>query len=92
MTLVKTAYPNVAMHDEAHAEDAVEQRRGAAAREEGGGGEGHEGRRQEALEDPVVRAVGLGWRRVFGRVVRGALVDGCRRSSVHTSTAIATYK
>lgn len=66
------------MHDEANAEDTVEERRTAAAGDEGSSGEGNEAGREKALKRPVVRAVNLGGWRECGWVVRAALDDSCK--------------
>lgn len=68
----------MAVHDQADAEDTVEDGVVAA-----GGGEGGDCKRdkaggQQALERPVVRAVRAGRRREGCGVVHGALEDGCR--------------
>jgi len=59
----------VAVDDQADAEQAVEEGRGRAGRDERGCGEWDEAGGEEALEGPVVRAVGLGHLDGGGKVV-----------------------
>ena len=70
-------YANVTVHDQADAEEAIEDGVVRAARDERGDGEGDETGGEDALECPVVRAVRLGGRRERSGVVHGSPVDGC---------------
>ena len=73
----KKTHANVAVHDEAEAEEPVEEGCGGAGSDECGCGKRDEAGGEKALERPVVRAVRLGGRREGRRVVRCSLVDRC---------------
>ena len=68
-------HPDVAVDDEADAEQAVEEWRGRAGRDECGCCERDEPRGEKALEGPVVRPGRPLRRREGRRVVHGTLVD-----------------
>ena len=53
----KKTHPDVAVDDEADAEQAIEERRGRAGGHEGGGGEREEARGEQTLERPVIGPV-----------------------------------
>jgi hypothetical protein len=57
--IVKKTHPDVAVDDEADAEQAIEEWRGRARGNEGGGSERDEARGEQTLESPVVRPVRL---------------------------------
>jgi hypothetical protein len=68
-------HPDVAVNDEADAEQAVEERRGRAGCHERCGRERDQAGGEQSLEGPVVRPGRLFRRREGRRVVHGALVD-----------------
>ena len=65
------------VHDQAHAENAVENGVVRAARGKGGDRKRDEAGGENTLKRPVVGAMGLGGRRERSGVVHGAPVDGC---------------
>ncbi len=64
------------VHDQADAEQAIEDGVGRAARSKRGDSEGNKAGREKAFKCPVVRAVGSRRGREGSRVVYGTLVDG----------------
>ena len=71
----RKTHANVAVYEEADAEEPIDEGCGGAGRDEGGCGERDEACGEETLERPVVRAVRPGGRREGRRVVHRALVD-----------------
>lgn len=65
------------VHNQAHAEETVDDGVVRPARDESGDGEGNKPRRKDTLECPVVRTVRLGGRGERSGVVHAAPVDGC---------------
>ena len=70
----KKTHPDMAVDDEADAEQAINERGGRARGHEGGAGEWDEAGGKQTLEGPVVRSVRLVRRGKCGRFVHGALV------------------
>ena len=81
------------VHDQAHAEDTVENGVVGAACDERGDGEGDAAGGEDTLECPVLRAVRFGGSREGRGVVYGAPVDRCSRfvSMVRKSGAWEIY-
>ena len=75
----RRAYPDVTVHDQTDAQNAIQDRVVGPAGDESSSGEGHEAGGQKAFKGPVVGPVRLGRRREGGRVVHSALVDSCRK-------------